>query len=276
MATENEKDIMAELQKPFRAEEIEWRAQRVGVSNGRPWAMVLAYVTNRAIMNRLDEVVGIANWRNEYIKWSEGSTLCGLSLRIGGEWITKWDGAEETDIEAVKGGLSDSMKRAAVQWGMGRYLYNLTEAFAECSSDRQNGDDWRKAETKDKQTLWWKIPTLPAWALPAVEKSGRANTGGKPNEGHQSHGKNAKGDSGSNPPAQTTPPTNSMDPEVRINNLLVYMNGIGVGREDIENMIKPLAEFGETEFSLVRSAARLMRESGMTLSFAQAVTEVTR
>src|SRR5690606_35268028 len=41
------------------------------------------------------------------------------------EWITKWDGAENTDVQAVKGGLSSSMRRAAVQWGIGRYLYRL-------------------------------------------------------------------------------------------------------------------------------------------------------
>lgn len=40
-------------------------------------------------------------------------------------WVTKWDGAEDTDVEPVKGGLSDSMKRAAVHWGVGRVLYNM-------------------------------------------------------------------------------------------------------------------------------------------------------
>ena len=37
----------------------------------------------------------------------------------------KYDGAENTDIEPVKGGLSDSFKRAAVLWGIGRYLYDM-------------------------------------------------------------------------------------------------------------------------------------------------------
>lgn len=35
------------------------------------------------------------------------------------------------DIEAVKGGLSDSMKRAAVQWGIGRVLYDLNTVWVE-------------------------------------------------------------------------------------------------------------------------------------------------
>lgn len=35
------------------------------------------------------------------------------------------DGAEDSDIEPIKGGLSDSMKRAANQWGIGRVLYSM-------------------------------------------------------------------------------------------------------------------------------------------------------
>lgn len=105
------------LAAPFSPEDIKHRKG----PNGKQ----LPYVTNRAIQDRLDEVMGPANWKNEFREWGQGSpgVLCGLSLRIDNEWITKWDGAEQTDIEAVKGGLSDAMKRAAVQWGIGRYLY---------------------------------------------------------------------------------------------------------------------------------------------------------
>ena len=49
---------LARLRDPFAPEDIEWRVQQAGEKNGRPWARVLAYVTNRAIMERLDEVVG--------------------------------------------------------------------------------------------------------------------------------------------------------------------------------------------------------------------------
>ncbi|EHU15572.1 putative recombination domain protein [Escherichia coli DEC1A] len=31
------------------------------------------------------------------------------------------------------------MKRAAVQWGIGRYLYNLEEGFAQTSLDKKTG-----------------------------------------------------------------------------------------------------------------------------------------
>lgn len=52
---------------PFSHEDIEWRIQQSGKTrDGKVWAMVLAYVTNRAIMKRLDDVCGKAGWRNEY------------------------------------------------------------------------------------------------------------------------------------------------------------------------------------------------------------------
>lgn len=55
-----------ELDAPFASEDIEWRIQQAGKNNNGIWAKVLAYVTNRAIMKRLDEVCGKAGWRNEY------------------------------------------------------------------------------------------------------------------------------------------------------------------------------------------------------------------
>ncbi len=123
---------------PFSPEDIEWRIQQSGKTrDGKVWAMVLAYVTNRAIMKRPDDVCGKAGWRNEYRDIpNNGGVECGISIKIDSEWVTKWDAAENTQVEAVKGGRSGAMKRAAVQWGIGRYLYNLEEGFAQTSLDK--------------------------------------------------------------------------------------------------------------------------------------------
>lgn len=155
------------LSQPFPETDIEWRIGQCGKHGNGIWAMVLAYVTNRAIMQRLDDVVGPGNWKNEFKPGPDKGVVCGISIRINGEWVTKWDGAENTQVESVKGGLSDSMKRAAVQWGIGRYLYKLEESFlpSKCiSTDKVSG--WRRASTKDKTVFYWQPPDLPAWALP--------------------------------------------------------------------------------------------------------------
>ena len=176
------KKIWEALKKPFTESDIEWRVCRSGVTNDRAWIMCLCYVTNRAIMDRLDEIVGAENWKNEFKQAPEGGILCGISIKVKGkinmvdktltetEWVTKWDGAENTDVESVKGGLSSAMKRAAVQWGIGRYLYRLEENFADISPEGRF-----KARVKDKtsgvyQNVKWAPPGLPGWAIPLKGK----------------------------------------------------------------------------------------------------------
>ena len=104
------------LQDYFDDEDIEWKPIATSKKTGK--ALAAAYITNRAIMDRLDEVCGPANWKNEYQPGPGGGVICGISIRVplgdgSSEWVTKWDGAENTDVQAVKGGLSISMRRAA-------------------------------------------------------------------------------------------------------------------------------------------------------------------
>ena len=160
-----------ELRMPFPYEDIEWRVQQSGMSRkNEPWAMVLAYVTNRAIMHRLDDVFGCFRWKNEYKEAPQGGVLCGISVYNESlkDWITKWDGASNTDIEAIKGGLSNAMKRAAVQWGIGRYLYNLETNFVNVHEDVYSGK--YRIKIKERQYSW-NPPSLPEWALPKGSKA---------------------------------------------------------------------------------------------------------
>ena len=152
------------LKEPFPEADIDWRPQRSGVApSGKPYAMLLAYVTNRAVMDRLDEVCGVGNWRNEFVQAPNGGVLCGISVKIDDEWVTKWDGAENTNVEAVKGGLSGSMKRAAVQWGIGRYLYKLPTTFA-------NFHDYGKIKVMIKGTRYkYDNPKLEKEFLPTTK-----------------------------------------------------------------------------------------------------------
>ena len=77
----------------------------------------MAYVTNRAIQNRLDDVFGCFGWKNQYREWHGDSQLCGISVKVEGEWITKWDGADDSATEATKGGLSDSNETCCLSMG---------------------------------------------------------------------------------------------------------------------------------------------------------------
>ena len=129
------RQIQMELAQPFAPEDLEWRIQVT--TKNKDKGLAVPYVTNRAIQDRLDDVVGPENWRNDYKPWHKGnkkeSQLCGISIYLEDrkEWLTKWDGAEDTDVEPVKGGLSDSMKRCAVHWGVGRVLYKMTDVWVQ-------------------------------------------------------------------------------------------------------------------------------------------------
>lgn len=147
----DEEQLKEQFNAPFYPSEIEWR---VGATSGdKKSGIALPYITNRAIQNRLDDVCGILGWKNEFIV-NDKSKICGISIKIGDEWITKYDGADDTNIEATKGGISNAMKRAAVQWGIGRYLYKLPTFWV---AIEQAGKSYK---------IKGKPPELPNWALP--------------------------------------------------------------------------------------------------------------
>lgn len=158
-------DDLQLLAVPFPESDIEWRVQRAGEKDGRVWAQVVAYITNRAIMDRLDTVCGPTNWKNELHEWQGAAgARCGISIRIDGEWITKYDVSDNTDIEAVKGGVSGAMKRAGVQWGIGRYLYHLEGGWADVREDGMLRGEYKSGNTK--RYFRYNPPPLPTWALP--------------------------------------------------------------------------------------------------------------
>lgn len=132
-----------QLSAPFPPSAIHWRAQTVTRDGDK--ALALAYLDARDVMDRLDAACGPANWRDSYVETPKGRTLCTLEIRVDGEWIAKSDGAGDTDVEGEKGSISDALKRAAVKWGIGRYLYDLGNVWAPCESNEFNGKKkWSK------------------------------------------------------------------------------------------------------------------------------------
>lgn len=163
---------LSKLAKPFPVDDIEWRVSRAGHGKGKPYCIVFAYITARAIQKRLDDVCGAGNWGLEQPLCldvnGKSAFACGIKIRIGDEWVTKWDVAGATSVEPAKGGFSGAMKRAGAQWGIGRYLYHLKESFAETSEDKVEGWEYAKLP-KDGGVYYWQHPRLPEWALPKDE-----------------------------------------------------------------------------------------------------------
>jgi len=134
-------DIFQKLKAPFDPKDLEFRVGRTTQDKSK--GLVFTYVTSRAIQDRLDEVVGLTEWTNS-IRIEEQGVIADLSIRVGGEWVTKSDGAGYTNIESFKGGISDALKRVAVMFGIGRYLYHLPQSWVELDNGRISGDTIKK------------------------------------------------------------------------------------------------------------------------------------
>ncbi len=147
---------LPDLAKEFPRDAIHWRAQTLTRDGDK--ALALAYLDARDVMDRLDEVCGPENWQTKYLETPTGRVLCNIGIKIGDEWVWKSDGAGATDIEGEKGGISDSLKRAAVLWGIGRYLYRLDAVWAPCET-YQKGD--RKYFSKWRGSPWDHVRNAP-------------------------------------------------------------------------------------------------------------------
>lgn len=116
-------DLFDALCQPFPSDSVEWR---IGSTNAhKSKALPLCYVDARTVMDRLDSVCGPENWQCNYMT-GPSLLVCNLGIRFPtGDWVWKADGAGATDVESEKGMLSDALKRAAVRFGVGRFLYEI-------------------------------------------------------------------------------------------------------------------------------------------------------
>lgn len=134
------------LKRPFPPNQISWRVG--ATSKDKAKGIALAYLDARDVMRRFDDIFGMW-WQCRYTH-AEAKTVCEIGVLINGEWVWRAGGAGDTDIEAEKGAISDAFKRAAVLFGVGRYLYELPNKWVEL-------DEYKHIK---------QVPDLPKWATP--------------------------------------------------------------------------------------------------------------
>lgn len=138
---DSHKALLNQLKDPFDPKLVKWRQGGGGTT--------LAYIDARDVMKRLDDVLGVAGWQTKQHEVT-GGFICELGVKIDQEWIWKSNGANNTKIEPIKGGMSSAEKRAAVEWGIGRYLYYLpkwcnasnVEQWPDWAKPNSNIDNW--------------------------------------------------------------------------------------------------------------------------------------
>jgi hypothetical protein len=124
-------------------------------------ALAMCYIDARLVEDRLDEVVGVGRWCDEYEVLTDGSVVCKLSVKFADEWITKCDVgslSDQPDVgDRLKSAFSDALKRAAVKFGIGRYIYRMPA-------------QWVDYDTVKK--CFTRLPIVPDWAIPRAPVPG--------------------------------------------------------------------------------------------------------
>lgn len=107
--------------RPLRADEVEIRP---AISKDGRKASLLLYQDARCAMNILDETLGPKGWQKRYYE-AAGLLFCDIGIYDPEtkQWLWKSDTGSKSNIEEDKGHASDTFKRAAVAWGIGRELY---------------------------------------------------------------------------------------------------------------------------------------------------------
>ncbi|MDR6753466.1 Rad52/Rad22 family DNA repair protein [Deinococcus soli (ex Cha et al. 2016)] len=147
-------EVQKRLQEAFPVHMVQWKPG--AFSRDRSRALMMAHIDARAVQDRLDAICP-HDWefRVEVVPGTRQPTVKGRLTVLG---VTREDIGEapEGDLGTLKAAASDALKRCAVHFGIGRYLYDLPKTWA----------DWDDAKKAPTQT-----PELPQWARPDHERT---------------------------------------------------------------------------------------------------------
>lgn len=136
-------EVWRKLAEPFPPGEVQWRIE--ALSRDKKRALVVPYVDARTVLDRLDRVVGPEGWHDAYEVLADGERvvrdergerrerLVEVKCRLTVLDITKEDVGEGDSLKAA---FSDALKRAAVKFGVGRYLYRLEKQWVEYDAEK--------------------------------------------------------------------------------------------------------------------------------------------
>jgi hypothetical protein len=157
--------VLERASRPFDPDEVEFTVK--ATSKDRKKALMVAHLTARSVMDRLDEMVReglLESWTSTFEVVERGAVkartrdgekeepfyavVARIHLELpGGKTLVKEDVGEG---DTLKGAFSDALKRAAVHLGIGRYLYRLGEMWADLpeGKDYPGEEEIRKLRAK--------------------------------------------------------------------------------------------------------------------------------
>lgn len=142
---------LGDLKKPLDIESVDFRIQSI---NKGGYATILAYKNARVDMERLDDVCGPENWQRDH-REIKGNIYCGIGIKVGDDWVWKWDAGAESFSDKEKGEASDSFKRAGFNWNIGRELYRFPTIQVKLNSEEFKEENGRAKQTWNLKLKEW-------------------------------------------------------------------------------------------------------------------------
>lgn len=120
---------LLKLKAPFPASAIDVKPGATTERDGQKSGLVLTFIDARAVQERLDEAFG-GEWDFVWEPMPEYGNKLAVKGILRAEGIERQDvGQANGEEEPYKSAVSDAMKRAAVHFGIGRYLYALPQIW---------------------------------------------------------------------------------------------------------------------------------------------------
>ncbi len=136
--------VLADLRRPFKPEAIKWKIQTNPKPEQGKKAMIVAHIDARLVAARLNTVA--PDWSNSFNEGLHGSVICRLTVcghtRCDVGWAEVADSNGVITDAGIKGIYSDAFKRAAVQFGVGAFLYSLPRQYAAADQLKHLGRSW--------------------------------------------------------------------------------------------------------------------------------------
>lgn len=126
---------LREIQEKLKVEiPFKWRVQ--SFSKYKAQATCVAYIDSRDVQDILDSS---CVWSDRY--YSEGGLLfCEITIYADGREYKRTDTGSESNVDKQKGHSSDAFKRAAVKFGVGRFLYSKPMQYVTADAIKTNSN----------------------------------------------------------------------------------------------------------------------------------------
>lgn len=158
------KEAAAHLRRPFSPAAVRWKIQ-TGSGENAKGGIVVGYIDARLVSERLNLVCPHL-WQTSFERWGErvDTNLLVCHLTIDG--LTRSDIGQGQGKDVQKAAYSDSLKRAAVHFGIGVSLYAMKAIWLDATDkgdERSDGTPTLRKKRKGNKTYLELTPACERW-----------------------------------------------------------------------------------------------------------------